>query len=437
MRRVPRVDFAEVIARESGSHEVLTMNRTRAALLPLAMSIAAGTAFAHPPWYTVTTIGPVPGQTGMMYPKSINNLGQVVGWVYHTAGAPKAFIWLPIPAYGYPSGFSILNNLGGLQSEATGINDAGQVSGSTFSVTGQSDIARWNLAASAVPEILFNPGFTTCINSLGVIGGNGIQPTFSCNVASVFSSAASNAMVTGVECANSRILALNTAGMAVGVGFAASNKGFIAYPPSYAAVELVNFPGVVGQSFYTSANDVNSKGQVAGYVHHPTLGSVAIRFQDLNGNGIPDPATEYTILSTPASGSCNAIAINASGTVGGVRASDGRGMLWQGGKEVSLNNAVFKDAAGLPFVRGVIDISDTGLILCAALTTAGEQAVILRPMCYANCDGVAGITGNDFQCFMNRFAEGSPYANCDKSTGTPALTANDFMCFLSAAVGCP
>jgi hypothetical protein len=56
----------------------------------------------------------------------------------------------------------------------------------------------------------------------------------------------------------------------------------------------------------------------------------------------------------------------------------------------------------------------------------------------ANGDGVGGLTANDFQCFLDRFAAGEAYANCDGSSGTPALTANDFQCFLNRfAEGCP
>ena len=61
-------------------------------------------------------------------------------------------------------------------------------------------------------------------------------------------------------------------------------------------------------------------------------------------------------------------------------------------------------------------------------------------VCYANCDGssVAPILNvNDFQCFLNAFAAGSPYANCDESTYPPVLNVNDFQCFINRyAVGC-
>jgi len=54
--------------------------------------------------------------------------------------------------------------------------------------------------------------------------------------------------------------------------------------------------------------------------------------------------------------------------------------------------------------------------------------------CYANCDGVGGLTGNDFQCFLNAYVASSSYANCDSVGG---LTGNDFQCFLDKYVaGC-
>jgi len=56
------------------------------------------------------------------------------------------------------------------------------------------------------------------------------------------------------------------------------------------------------------------------------------------------------------------------------------------------------------------------------------------PACYADCDGVGGLTGNDFQCFLNAYVAASSTANCD---GVGGLTANDFQCFLDKFVaGC-
>ena len=54
--------------------------------------------------------------------------------------------------------------------------------------------------------------------------------------------------------------------------------------------------------------------------------------------------------------------------------------------------------------------------------------------CYANCDQIGGLTGNDFQCFLNAYVANLAYANCD---GVGGLTGNDFQCFLDKYVaGC-
>jgi hypothetical protein len=56
------------------------------------------------------------------------------------------------------------------------------------------------------------------------------------------------------------------------------------------------------------------------------------------------------------------------------------------------------------------------------------------PPCYPNCDGVGGLTANDFSCFLNAYVAAESYANCD---GVGGLTANDFSCFLNSYVaGC-
>jgi len=44
----------------------------------------------------------------------------------------------------------------------------------------------------------------------------------------------------------------------------------------------------------------------------------------------------------------------------------------------------------------------------------------------------------DFTCFLQSFASGNAYANCDASTTVPVLNVADFTCFLQKfAAGCP
>jgi hypothetical protein len=41
----------------------------------------------------------------------------------------------------------------------------------------------------------------------------------------------------------------------------------------------------------------------------------------------------------------------------------------------------------------------------------------------------------DFACFLNKFAAGDTYANCDNSTDLPILNVLDFGCFLNQFAG--
>jgi hypothetical protein len=59
--------------------------------------------------------------------------------------------------------------------------------------------------------------------------------------------------------------------------------------------------------------------------------------------------------------------------------------------------------------------------------------------CYANCDtgSMPVLNVLDFNCFLNHFAAGSAYANCDFSTTPPILNVLDFNCFLNRfSAGC-
>ncbi len=59
----------------------------------------------------------------------------------------------------------------------------------------------------------------------------------------------------------------------------------------------------------------------------------------------------------------------------------------------------------------------------------------LTVLCYADCNGVGGLTIADFGCFQTKFVAGDPYADCN---GVGGLTIADFGCFQTQFVGgCP
>jgi hypothetical protein len=70
--------------------------------------------------------------------------------------------------------------------------------------------------------------------------------------------------------------------------------------------------------------------------------------------------------------------------------------------------------------------TDGARLMANALLYAGG---LLTEPCYADCDGVGGLTANDFACFLSAYTNNESYANCD---GVGGLTANDFVCFLTS-----
>ena len=101
----------------------------------------------------------------------------------------------------------------------------------------------------------------------------------------------------------------------------------------------------------------------------------------------------------------------------------------------TLSSAI--DASGVASFS-VTNVTLTPTLLIGYLQFTSGTSVITRVnYCYADCDGVGGLTGNDFQCFLNQYVAGNLTANCDCSMGTPSLTANDFQCFVDKYVaGC-
>ncbi len=89
-----------------------------------------------------------------------------------------------------------------------------------------------------------------------------------------------------------------------------------------------------------------------------------------------------------------------------------------------------------------IQFSAPGFVPQAKMVTATantEQVVnvALVPVgfCYADCNGVGGLTVADFACFQTKFVAGDPYADCN---GVGGLTIADFGCFQTEFVaGCP
>lgn len=99
-----------------------------AAVLALLLPAAAGGG-EEGHRFTVQDIGTLGGT--QLRGVALNNAGQVVG----SSSTPSsgvsvhAFLWLPRPAFGLGAGIHDLGTLGGDRSEATGIDEAGRITG--------------------------------------------------------------------------------------------------------------------------------------------------------------------------------------------------------------------------------------------------------------------------------------------------------------------
>jgi hypothetical protein len=103
-------------------------------------------------------------------------------------------------------------------------------------------------------------------------------------------------------------------------------------------------------------------------------------------------------------------------------------------------NGVVRFVDSAPLSSTLSGTASTYLITAPSGFTFGGMEFAPGTSCYANCDGSSAnpvLNANDFQCFLNKFAQQDAYANCDGSSVAPILNANDFQCFLNKfAAGC-
>ena len=145
-----------------------------AGLVAVAMLWLCGTADAAiPPGYTITDIGFLGNGWGHQF--GINEAGQVVSKAYFEHGQEHAFVWADSNGNGRtdPGEMRDLGTLGGMESNAMGVNNSGQVVGGS-NIPGEPGAraflwengAMINLGTLGGPE-----SGASCINDSGQVAG--------------------------------------------------------------------------------------------------------------------------------------------------------------------------------------------------------------------------------------------------------------------------
>ena len=267
--------------------------RTRVAFLVSAgvvVLLLAGRAHAYmtflPTNYRVTSIGTLGGDESRAY--DINNAGQVVGYATTKDGRRKAVIWYDANNNNMvdPGEVNSLGTLGGSHSGAFAINETGQVAG--WSWTTGDVTHKATLWTDGNGDWKYNAGE---LASLGDLGGN-----------------------------KSRAYGINEAGQVAGFAMIASGRrDGMRWTDgngnwSGDAGEMADLGTLGGENTYGLG--INSAGHVVGDSEVAQGVRQAFRWIDGDANGVADPG-EMVNLGTLGGDTSRAWAINDSGIIAG------------------------------------------------------------------------------------------------------------------------
>lgn len=218
------------------------------ALLAVTINAVAATT------YKFTDLGAPDG--GWSFGAGINNAGQVVGTSFNSPGwgdDRRATVWNGTTA-------TYLPTLGGTWGEAKGINDVGQVVGSSRTAAGYTHATLWNdtLAIDLSPLPGGGGGWASGINNSGQIIGT--SNTAGGTRATLWNGVSPTDLGTLPGGRYSHGLAINAAGVVAGISETASGDRATLWNGAN-ATDLGTLPG--GLLSYAFA--INNAGQVAGY----------------------------------------------------------------------------------------------------------------------------------------------------------------------------
>jgi probable HAF family extracellular repeat protein len=196
---------------------------------------------------------PVPGTT--TYPDGINTSGSIVG-NYHSGSSTRAFL-LPYGA----SSITALGTLGGANSQAYAINDAGKVVGSADTANGNSHAFSWSAGHMTQLSDLGLSSAAYCINQQGIAGGFVLRPDFTRQAVLWSANGTMTSMPNPQGYANAEVWGVNLSGVAVGV----SDGGAIIWENG-TSENLISLIGAnSGWNTLNFAYGINDSGEIVGW----------------------------------------------------------------------------------------------------------------------------------------------------------------------------
>lgn len=251
-------------------------------------SSSASRAFLWTPATSNGTTGSMAAVDGLSLPghegtgSGINSRGQVVGYRYNGA-ITQAFVWSPIAPNSATGSAVSLGNVPGAEPGSTGssINDRGQATGASISVTINDRAFLWspsipNGSAGSMTNLGTLPSdvqsIGECINSFGQVVGRGRTRALLWTPA--VANGSTGSMVSlgtlGDDFTTSSAEAINDAGYIVGGSFGIAGLGMRAFLwtpslPNASAGSMVQLSGLPTGSNRSSAFGINNVNQVVGY----------------------------------------------------------------------------------------------------------------------------------------------------------------------------
>jgi probable HAF family extracellular repeat protein len=385
-------------------------------------------AFSRAPGGTMHDLGTLPGGS-FSTAVAINASGQIAGYGDIASGAMHAIRWSAAGAA------TDLGDLGGGDSTAVAINDAGTVAGTSTTAAGQQHAFLRGMTGNMVDLGTLGGTWSsaTAISASGQVVGSSLlagdldEHAFRASSAGVMADIGT----TGFE---SKALAINSAGSAVGFRSETGN------PPSETGfLRTTGLTLIGGAASFTSANAINTAGQVVGVAPAPTDATVQSAFSWTTA-GLVNIGTLGGTFGA-------AYAVNTAGQVVGTStiADDAasHAFYWApGGAILDLGTV------GLGTDSFGVALNDTGTVVGLANTDTGETHAIVwthgvdttPPVITSVVTGALGAdgwyTGNVSVAWTVTDAESAiTSAPCPASTVTADTAGTTFTCTATSGGG--